>query len=106
MRSRKRGGYEIRYTTGAAEDLAELRAYTRGPILDAIDEQLTFEPEAQTRNKQPLEDLAPPWEFIPPLRELRVGSYRVFYDVDEGERVVAVRAVREKPPEKRTEDIL
>jgi mRNA-degrading endonuclease RelE of RelBE toxin-antitoxin system len=106
MGTRKKRGYEIRYTTGAAEDLAELRAYIRGPILDAIDEQLTFEPEVRTRNKQPLVDLVPPWEFVPPLRELRVGSYRVFYDVDEAEPIVVVRAIREKPPEKRTEDIL
>ena len=42
----------------------------------------------------------------PPIWELRVGAYRVFYDVDEDLNVVYVRAVREKPPDKRTEDIL
>jgi hypothetical protein len=35
-----------------------------------------------------------------------VGSYRVFYDVDETVRIVYVRAVREKPPHADTEDIL
>ena len=38
--------------------------------------------------------------------ELRVGGYRVFYDVDEDQKEVYVRAVREKPPDKRTEEIL
>ena len=38
--------------------------------------------------------------------ELRVGAYRVFYDVDDDENKVYVRAVRKKPPYKRTEDIV
>lgn len=96
----------MRYAVGAAQDLGDLRPYIRNPILDAIDEQLTCNPEERTRNKQPLVGLTPPWEFVPPLRELRVGSYRVFYDIDEPACVVVVRAVREKPPEKRTEEIL
>ena len=50
--------------------------------------------------------LVPPWEYVPPLHELRVGKYRVFYGVDETTSVVVIRAVREKPADKRTEDIL
>jgi mRNA-degrading endonuclease RelE of RelBE toxin-antitoxin system len=38
--------------------------------------------------------------------ELRVGTYRVFYDVEESERRVIVRAVRRKLPGNTTEDIL
>jgi mRNA-degrading endonuclease RelE of RelBE toxin-antitoxin system len=37
---------------------------------------------------------------------LRVGEYRVFYDVSVAESVVYVRAVRKKPRGTRTEDIL
>lgn len=38
--------------------------------------------------------------------ELRVGEYRVFYDVQEQARLVTVRAIRLKPPHKTTEEIL
>ena len=42
-----------------------------------------------------------------PIRELRVGEYRVFYDVSPAdESVVYVRSVRRKPRGTKTEDIL
>jgi mRNA-degrading endonuclease RelE of RelBE toxin-antitoxin system len=50
--------------------------------------------------------LIPPWAAEPPIWELRVRGYRVFYDVSEEEKVVYVRAVRKKPPAKTTEEIL
>jgi mRNA-degrading endonuclease RelE of RelBE toxin-antitoxin system len=50
--------------------------------------------------------LSPPWEYVPPIWELRVGEHRVFYDVDEEAMVVIVRAIRHKPPHKTTEEIL
>ncbi len=37
----------------------------------------------------------------PKCRHLRVGDYRVFYDVSTEETVVYVRAVRKKPPGKK-----
>jgi mRNA-degrading endonuclease RelE of RelBE toxin-antitoxin system len=37
---------------------------------------------------------------------LRVGNFRVFYDVDEAGQTVFIRAVREKPPHAETEDVL
>jgi mRNA-degrading endonuclease RelE of RelBE toxin-antitoxin system len=43
---------------------------------------------------------------VQPVWELRVGEYRVFYDVDEVGGQVVVRAVRRKPPHKTTEEIL
>jgi mRNA-degrading endonuclease RelE of RelBE toxin-antitoxin system len=61
--------------------------------------------------------LALPW-FAPPEilslkvatfkggRSLRVGEYRVFYDVQEQARLVTVRAIRLKPPHKTTKVIL
>jgi mRNA-degrading endonuclease RelE of RelBE toxin-antitoxin system len=41
-----------------------------------------------------------------PMWELRIGKYRVFYDVNEEEQCVVIRAVREKPPHQTTEDVL
>ena len=50
--------------------------------------------------------LVPPWDYIEPAWELRVSEYRVFYDVDEKTLTVTIRAIRFKPPDKTTEDIL
>jgi hypothetical protein len=46
------------------------------------------------------------FEFEPPLWELGVGAFGVFYDVDEAGQIVFIRAVREKPPHAETEDVL
>ena len=51
-------------------------------------------------------NLVPPWTAEPPIWELRVGDYRVFYDVSEADITVYVRAIRVKPPGKTTEEIL
>lgn len=98
--------YELEYTEGVAEDLKDLRANDRKRILDRIDEQLTHNPTGETRNKKILIGLKPPWEHEEPVRELRIGKYRVFYDVDEEGQRVIIRAIREKPPHQTTEEIL
>jgi hypothetical protein len=43
---------------------------------------------------------------ISTLRMSPFGEYRVFYDIQEAEETVKVRAVRHKPPHKTTEEIL
>ena len=50
--------------------------------------------------------LIPPWEHVPPVWELRIREYLVFYDIDEKSKFVMVRAIRHKPSHKTTEDIL
>jgi mRNA-degrading endonuclease RelE of RelBE toxin-antitoxin system len=96
----------IEFAAGVADDVARLRATDRRRILDNIDEQLQHEPAVQTRNKKMVPGLVPPWIHIPPVWELRVGEFRVFYDVDKVHAVVYVRAIRRKPPHKTTEEIL
>src|SRR5579884_2448561 len=98
--------YELEYTQGVAEDLKTVRANDRKRILDKIDEQLTNNPTEETRNKKILIGLKPPWEHEESVRELRVGKYRVFYDVDEEKQQVIIRAIREKPPHRTTEEML
>jgi mRNA-degrading endonuclease RelE of RelBE toxin-antitoxin system len=58
-----------------------------------------------SRRRKLLEGLVPPWDSVHPVWQLRVGDFRVFYDVDERARKVIVRAVRRKGT-KRTEEIL
>ncbi len=98
--------YRVRYAAGVLGDLRSLRPMNRATVLDAIDEQLPHEPAVPTRNRKMLHGLVPPWDHVPPVWELRVGTYRVFYDVDEVEQIVTVRAVRRKPSHRSTEDIL
>ena len=98
--------YSIEYAVGVVDDLAELKASDRATVLDRITEQLAHQPAEVTRNRKAIFGLVPPWEHQPPVWELRVGEYRVFYDVDESARRVVVRAIRHKPPHQTTEEIL
>jgi hypothetical protein len=52
-------------------------------------------PEREVSNL--LTGFEPDFESDPPIGELRIGDYRVFYDVDPDDQVVTVRAIREKP---------
>ncbi len=98
--------YQITYSTGVADDLGRLRANRRAKLLDRIEVQLKQEATRQTRNRKIIVGLVPPWDHLDPVWELRIGEYRVFYDVDEAESTVIIRAIRHKPPHKRTEEIL
>jgi len=98
--------YTVEYTEGVLEDLRGLRARDRRRILDTVEEQLAHRPTQETRNKKIVVGLKPPWEHEEPVWELRIGKYRVFYDVNAEEERVIVRAVREKPPHRTTEEIL
>lgn len=98
--------YTIRFATDVVKDLQRLSAYRRNIILEAIGTQLSHEPTSPTRNRKLLMNLIPPWDAVPLIWELRVGEYRIFYDVSEEEKTVYVRAIRRKLPGKRTEEIL
>ena len=98
--------YDIRFAEGVEDDLEKIPVFYRNQILDAIDKQLAYTPGSPTKNRKLLANLTPPWEAVPPIWELRVGRYRLFYDVSEEEAAVYVRAVRRKSRGKKTEDIL
>jgi mRNA-degrading endonuclease RelE of RelBE toxin-antitoxin system len=87
-------------------ELDALRALERVRLLKEVDEQLSREPLAESRRKKVLHGLVPPWDQVGPVRQLRVGDFRVFYDVDEPNTTVIVRAVRRKQRHKTTEEIL
>ncbi|MBN1612341.1 MAG: hypothetical protein JW940_37265 [Polyangiaceae bacterium] len=48
------------------------------------------------RRRKLLKGIEPPWNACRPVWQLRVADFRVFYDVDEQQRTVTVRAVRRK----------
>ena len=98
--------YGIQFAKGAEHDLKKLAAFYRNTILNAIERTLESEPTRPSRNRKVLVGLVPPWTAEPPLWELRVGEYRLFYDVADEERVLYIRAIRKKPAGRTTEDIL
>ena len=100
------GVYAIEFSAGVLDDLSALRAFDRRRILDRIEEQLSNDPLRVTRRRKILIGLVPSFEAVPPIWQLAVGEYRVFYDVSEERRTVYVRAVRHKPPHRMTEEIL
>lgn len=83
--------YEIDYSPAAVEHLRGLTARQRTTILDNVDRQLTHEPNMETRNRKPMRpNPIAPWE-------LRVGTLRVYYDIEEQpEPRVTVLAVGKK----------
>lgn len=87
-------------------DLAALPSFHRNRIVDAIEEQLAHQPDVPSRNRKLLRRALPGWQEPSEVWELRVGEFRVFYDVDSEQEMVWVRAVRRKPPHRTTEEIL
>ena len=79
--------FKIEYTEDAFEDLEALRKYDQTLILDTIDRQLIHQPTVQTRNRKRLRpNRVAEWE-------LRIGRFRVFYDVLDTEQLVKVAAI-------------
>lgn len=98
--------YAIEFTDLASDELLAIKKFYRERIVDAVDKQLTYEPTVETKNRKILSGFQPDFEHEPPVWELRVAQYRVLYDVDEEGKTVMVRAVRQKPPHKTTEQIV
>ena len=67
--------YEIEFTERALEDIEYFRKPERELIFDEVDDHLLYEAEIETKSRKRLRpnELAE-WE-------LRLGKYRVYYDV-------------------------
>jgi mRNA interferase RelE/StbE len=79
--------YEVRFSRDSERQLGELDARDRNNLLDAIEQQLTHQPHVPTRHRKLLrENPLADWE-------LRVGEYRVFYDIDDDPAIVMILAI-------------
>jgi len=82
--------YRIEVTAEAKTDLSQYTAFERKLIVSGIREQLTDQPLIETKNRKPLRDYPiASWE-------LRIGKYRVFYEVDDTVHTVSVVSVGHK----------
>ena len=78
------------FSPDALEDLLFFRKFDREKIRTAIRKSLTEEPEKKSQNRKPLrENAVANWE-------LRVGAFRVLYDIDLEEMLVKIKTVAEK----------
>ena len=82
--------YVLEWTESALNDLSYFKKHEQTLIVDQIEIQLLYEPVTETRNRKPLEPNAlGEWE-------LRIGAYRVFYDVETTEATVKIKAIGSK----------
>lgn len=79
--------YQIEFTPEALDDLTALKKNEQTEILDSTEEQLRFEPATETRNRKRMR-LDPVAEW-----ELRIGRFRVLYNVEEEVKIVSIEAV-------------
>lgn len=86
--------YDISYSDSATRNLVGIRVYYRGAIIDAIELHLGFTPTQESRTT--IKKMSQPyWAQY----RLRVGTFRVYYDVDEARRLVQIHRVLEKGTE-------
>ena len=82
--------FRITFTPEAIDDLRQLRKYHQRQIVAAIETQLVYQPDHETRNRKQLRpNRLAEWE-------LRVDEFRVFYDVDTASQAVKIEAVGSK----------
>src|SRR2546428_13524469 len=82
--------FDIVFTTEALEDLRLFRKGERTRIIEAIEEQLSHEPNHETRNRKRLRPNQTA-EWV-----IRVDRFRVFYDIEESAHLVRIEAVGHK----------
>lgn len=78
----------IEYSPEAIDHLRALTAHRRAIVIDAVEQQLAYQPTTETINRKPMRpNPLAPWE-------LRIGVLRVYYEVvTDVESLVLVRAV-------------
>jgi mRNA-degrading endonuclease RelE of RelBE toxin-antitoxin system len=82
--------FRIVLTDGAEADLMWFKAFARRTILDGVDVHLRDQPTFGSRRVTPMRpNPVAAWE-------LRLGDFRVLYDVDEESRVVTIQVIGEK----------
>ena len=98
--------YMTEFSRDSEREFDALRAYDQRRLLDVIEAKLTLEPNKESRDRKCLGFEPANFSYVPPLWELRVGEFRVFYEVSTVERVVYITAVRRKPSHKTTSEVL
>lgn len=83
--------YEAIYSDEAVERLKSIRAFDRAAILDQIERILTVNPTLESKARVKLLRQPAPTQY-----RLRVGEYRMFYEVDQEQEKVYVIQILSK----------
>lgn len=84
------GRYSVELDPEAQRDVEGLRAFDARPVVEAVRE-LRYEAEIETRQRKPLRAAIP---AVPDASwELRVGDYRVLYQVRKDRTVRVLRVI-------------
>jgi len=75
--------FGIRYSNEAVERLKKLRGFDRTAILDQIEQVLSVNPTLESKSR--IKRLREP---SPTQYRLRVGEFRVFYDIQEATVII------------------
>jgi mRNA-degrading endonuclease RelE of RelBE toxin-antitoxin system len=90
IRGKEMAAYTIDIADEAEDDLRYYRAFDRQRIVNDILVQLTYEPDKETTSRKNLRpNPIAAWE-------LKLGTYRVFYEVDTVDHVVTIVSVGHK----------
>lgn len=82
--------FTIGFTPSAFDDLAWFRKRDQSLIFDEIEQQLTHQPNVETRNRKKLRpNQTAEWE-------LRIDRFRIFYDVNNAAQSVEIKMVGRK----------
>jgi mRNA-degrading endonuclease RelE of RelBE toxin-antitoxin system len=82
--------YTVEISDDAEKDLAWYRAYERRIILENALASLRNHPESESANQKKLQDNPiAPWE-------VRVGKYRIFYTIEQDDKVVVIVSIGHK----------
>ena len=78
--------FDIEFTAEAQQDLKLFSSSDRRLVVDRIEEQLRREPDVETRNRKLLRpNQIADWE-------LRIGRFRVFYDIEPQTNTIIIKA--------------
>jgi mRNA-degrading endonuclease RelE of RelBE toxin-antitoxin system len=80
--------FRIEYSPETEAHLRYLSKAQQITVLDAVEKQLQFQPDIETKNRKPMRpNPVAPWE-------LRIGNLRIYYDFKTlDDQVVFIRAV-------------
>ena len=79
--------FEIEFTPDAIDDMRRLEKREQRRVVETVEGQLRYQPAEETRNRKRLRpNQLAEWE-------LRIGEFRVFYDVDTQANHVKIEAV-------------
>ncbi len=82
--------FTIEFSPDARDHLRVLKKREQQILLDAVVDQLTHQPDVPTKHRKPLdENPIAPWE-------LRIGDFRVFYEVSRDDQMVVILVVGRK----------